>query len=65
MDGLYFQASSGSGSNAGITLQHNSHLLDNADERRVNLSIESTVNGFIGFNLRGGCEYGLGLYISG
>ena len=58
------QASSGSGSSS-IALQHNSHLLDKADERKVNLQVESTTNGFIGFNIRGGSEYGLGLFVSG
>lgn len=59
------QASSGSGGSASIALQHNSHLLNSADERKVNLQVQSTANGFIGFNLRGGSEYGLGLYVSG
>jgi len=40
-------------------------LLNSADERKVNLQVQSTANGFIGFNLRGGSEYGLGLYVSG
>lgn len=57
------QASSGSGGS--LTLQHSSHLLNSADSRKVNLGLESTPNGFIGFNLRGGSEYGLGLYVSG
>jgi len=62
---LFFQASSGSGGSASIALQHNSHLLNNADQRKVNLQVQSTANGFIGFNLRGGSEYGVGLYVSG
>ncbi|KAK3714538.1 hypothetical protein QZH41_003883 [Actinostola sp. cb2023] len=49
----------------GITLQPNSHLLNSVDERRVNLVVESTPAGFIGFTLRGGAEYGLGIYVSG
>ena len=57
------QASSGSGGS--LTLQHNSHLLNSSDQRKVNLQVQSTANGFIGFNLRGGSEYGLGLYVSG
>ena len=60
-----YQASSGSGGSASIALQHNSHLLNSADQRKVNLQVQSTPNGFIGFNLRGGSEYGLGLYVSG
>lgn len=61
---FFYQASSGSGSGS-IALQHNSHLLNSADTRKVNLQVQSTANGFIGFNLRGGSEYGLGLYVSG
>lgn len=57
------QTSSGSGGS--LILQHNSHLLNSADQRKVNLQVQSTANGFIGFNLRGGSEYGLGLYVSG
>ena len=34
------------------------------DEKRINFTIDTDGNGFIGFNLRGGKEYGLGLYIS-
>lgn len=57
------QASSSSGGS--LTLQHSSHLLNSADTRKVNLPLELATNGFIGFNLRGGSEYGLGLYVSG
>jgi len=60
---FFYQASSGSGGS--LTLQHNSHLLNSADQRKVNLQVEATKNGFIGFNLRGGSEYGLGLFVSG
>ena len=40
-------------------------ILDSdAKERRLNLRIESNKEGFIGFNIRGGLEYGLGIYVS-
>ncbi|EDO48682.1 predicted protein, partial [Nematostella vectensis] len=41
------------------------HILNRSEERRVNLVVEPTQTGFIGFNLRGGAEYGLGIYVSG
>lgn len=35
-----------------------------AEERIINLSIHVNKDGFIGFNIRGGYEYGLGIYVS-
>lgn len=58
-------SSNSSDGHTGIALQPNSHMLNSDDERRVNLVVESTPTGFIGFTLRGGAEYGLGIYISG
>jgi len=39
--------------------------LNSDDERRVNLVVETSPTGFIGFTLRGGAEYGIGIYVSG
>ncbi|XP_031555328.1 PDZ domain-containing protein 7-like [Actinia tenebrosa] len=64
-DSVQNSSTSSVGSHNSITLQPNSHLLNSDDERRVNLAVESTPTGFIGFNLRGGAEYGLGIYVSG
>eukprot|EP00112_Aurelia_sp_Birch-Aquarium-sp1_P009877 Seg214.2 transcript_id=Seg214.2/GoldUCD/mRNA.D3Y31 product=Whirlin protein_id=Seg214.2/GoldUCD/D3Y31 len=50
-----------------ISVRRNSSLLniDNkGTERRINLITEQSKDGFIGFNIRGGCEYGLGIYVS-
>eukprot|EP00794_Sanderia_malayensis_P005558 gene5558-6243_t len=39
--------------------------LDEVDsKRRIQLIVEEGADEFIGFNIRGGCEYGLGIYVS-
>lgn len=47
-----------------MEFQANINLLNSVDEKRINFVIDIISNGFIGFNLRGGKEYGLGIYVS-
>ena len=47
-----------------LEFQPNINLLNSMDEKRINFTIDSINNHFIGFNLRGGKEYGLGIYVS-
>ena len=64
MHHLFYCPQSSDSTTHSIELQQHAHLLNGADERRVNLTVEDTPTGFIGFNIRGGAEYGLGIYIS-
>ncbi|XP_028391019.1 PDZ domain-containing protein 7-like [Dendronephthya gigantea] len=47
-----------------LEFQPNINLLNSVDEKRINFVIDSENNEFIGFNIRGGNEYGLGIYVS-
>ena len=44
--------------------QHDSIGSNDAEKRVINLCIDKDKTSFIGFNIRGGCEYGLGIYVS-
>ncbi|CAB3996774.1 Histone H3 [Paramuricea clavata] len=47
-----------------LEFQPNINLLNSMDEKRINFTIDLINNSFIGFNLRGGNEYRLGIYVS-